>query len=141
MISALTDLTTYHQSAKQQSAKTDTKQNAVRITTNYDDTKKTPRLPKKEREREESTGEIGLDGADEIGMPEIAEALAELHLVEVVLRRHRHGRAARRVQPRWGGSCRKLKIKKIIKNKNALFLSGEESKVEEVQREERINLT
>jgi hypothetical protein len=44
------------------------------------------------------TGEVGLDGVREVGVPEVAVALAELHLVELSLRRH--GRR-RRWRGRW----------------------------------------
>jgi hypothetical protein len=34
------------------------------------------------------TWEVGLDGVREVRVPEVAVALAELHLVELRLRRH-----------------------------------------------------
>jgi hypothetical protein len=43
------------------------------------------------------TGEVGLDGVRHVGVPDVAVALAELHLVEVRLRRrHRRLRVDRR---------------------------------------------
>ena len=47
------------------------------------------------------TGEVGPHGAHDVGVPEVAVALAEMHLLEVGLRR-RHRRCLRG-SPIWGG--------------------------------------